>query len=147
MILLCHTALRTLNSIFSCPLIPFFSHRFPQNSLGPSGPNSTTTHDLTGALVREAGSSPAPAFMASLQQGFQELSPGQAEQLRADISTLKSNYRRTTVSTATAHTRMRHTLRPHLCRRSSCALTSARSRATTTGRPSVPQPHTRMHSL
>ncbi|KAG5264755.1 hypothetical protein AALO_G00257690 [Alosa alosa] len=64
------------------------------NSLGPSGPNSTGP-DLTGASVRETGPSPAPAFMASVQQGFQELNPEQVERLRADVCTLKSNYRRT----------------------------------------------------
>lgn len=79
---------------------------FPQISLGPSGPNSSGL-DLTGASARETGPSPLPAFMATVQQGFQELNAEQVERLRADVGTLKSNYRRTPVSSTHTHA---HTL-------------------------------------
>ncbi|MBN3298078.1 PEX1 factor, partial [Amia calva] len=62
------------------------------NSQCLSGPNSMT-HDLTGTSLRDPGSSQAPVFMASLQEGFQELGHEQIERLRAEIGHLKSNYR------------------------------------------------------
>ncbi|XP_030644776.1 peroxisomal ATPase PEX1 [Chanos chanos] len=63
------------------------------NSQCLSGPNSTT-HELTGTSVRDMGCCHAPALMASLQDGFQELSHEQTERLRADINNIKNNYRR-----------------------------------------------------
>ncbi|XP_036372199.1 peroxisome biogenesis factor 1 [Megalops cyprinoides] len=62
------------------------------NSQCLSGPNSMT-HDLTGASLRDPGCSHTPVFMASLQEGFQELSHEQLERLRTDIANIKSNYR------------------------------------------------------
>ncbi|KAJ8403121.1 hypothetical protein AAFF_G00360370 [Aldrovandia affinis] len=62
------------------------------NSQCLSGPNSTT-HELTGASLRDPSCSHTPLFMASLQEGYQELSHEQLERLRADIANIKSNYR------------------------------------------------------
>ncbi|XP_015213585.2 peroxisomal ATPase PEX1 [Lepisosteus oculatus] len=62
------------------------------NSQCLSGPNSMT-HDITGASLRDMASSQTPAFMASLQEGFQELSHEQLDRLRAEISSIKANYR------------------------------------------------------
>uniref|UniRef100_A0A4W5R945 Peroxisomal ATPase PEX1 n=1 Tax=Hucho hucho TaxID=62062 RepID=A0A4W5R945_9TELE len=67
------------------------------NSQGVSGPNS---NDLTGASVRDPGCSHPPAYMSSLQDGYEELSHEQLERLRLEISNIKSNYRRATVSTS-----------------------------------------------
>lgn len=64
----------------------------PQNSQCPSGPNSTT-HELTGASLREPGSSSVPAFMAALQDGFQELGPEQLEGLRVEVADIKASLR------------------------------------------------------
>ncbi|CAB1350736.1 unnamed protein product [Coregonus sp. 'balchen'] len=61
------------------------------NSQGISGPNS---NDLTGASVRDC--SHPPAYMSSLQDGYEELSHEQLERLRLEISNIKSNYRRAT---------------------------------------------------
>uniref|UniRef100_A0A8C9U3X6 Peroxisomal ATPase PEX1 n=1 Tax=Scleropages formosus TaxID=113540 RepID=A0A8C9U3X6_SCLFO len=55
-----------------------------------SGPNSVT-HDLTGASLRDPGNLAAPAFMASLQEGFQELSQEKLERLRTEISCIKKD--------------------------------------------------------
>uniref|UniRef100_A0A4W5R9B8 Peroxisomal ATPase PEX1 n=1 Tax=Hucho hucho TaxID=62062 RepID=A0A4W5R9B8_9TELE len=65
------------------------------NSQGVSGPNS---NDLTGASVRDPGCSHPPAYMSSLQDGYEELSHEQLERLRLEISNIKSNYRRATDS-------------------------------------------------
>lgn len=65
------------------------------NSQCLSGPNSTAP-DLTGASVRDPSSCHAPVFMSCLQQGFQELSHEQSERLRAEVSTVKNSYRKTT---------------------------------------------------
>uniref|UniRef100_A0A8C7M6J6 Peroxisomal ATPase PEX1 n=1 Tax=Oncorhynchus kisutch TaxID=8019 RepID=A0A8C7M6J6_ONCKI len=63
------------------------------NSQGVSGPNS---NDLTGASVRDPGFSHPPAYMSSLQDGYEELSHEQLDRLRLEISNIKSNYRRAT---------------------------------------------------
>ncbi|KAG9355439.1 hypothetical protein JZ751_000277 [Albula glossodonta] len=62
------------------------------NSQCLSGPNSMT-HDLTGASLRDPSCSHTPVFMASLQEGYQELSHEQLERLRTDIANIKTNYR------------------------------------------------------
>ncbi|KAL4629882.1 peroxisome biogenesis factor 1 isoform X3 [Arapaima gigas] len=62
------------------------------NSQCLSGPNSVT-HDLTGASLRDSGNLAAPAFMASLQEGYQELNHEQLENLRAEINCIKTNIR------------------------------------------------------
>lgn len=56
------------------------------------------THELTGTSVRDPGGSQLPVYMASLQDGYEELGQEQLERLRQDISNIKSNYRRATVS-------------------------------------------------
>nr|XP_014347945.1 PREDICTED: peroxisome biogenesis factor 1 [Latimeria chalumnae] len=66
------------------------------NSQCQSGPNSMT-HELTGTSIRDTVSSHPPAFMASLQEGFQELSQEQMEQLRAEIGTIKANCKNRTM--------------------------------------------------
>ncbi|TKS88479.1 Peroxisome biogenesis factor 1 [Collichthys lucidus] len=67
------------------------------NSLCVSGPNSMT-HDLTRASARDPGGSLPPAYMSSIQSGYEELSPEQLERLQQDISNIKNNYRRANVS-------------------------------------------------
>ncbi|XP_064204357.1 peroxisome biogenesis factor 1 isoform X3 [Anguilla rostrata] len=62
------------------------------NSQCLSGPNSVT-HDLTGASLRDPSCYHTPVFMASLQEGYQELSHEQLELLRTDIASIKTNYR------------------------------------------------------
>ncbi|KAM3857900.1 peroxisomal ATPase PEX1 [Diretmus argenteus] len=62
------------------------------NSQCVSEPNSLT--QLTGASAREPGSSLPPAYMSSLQNGYEELGQEQLERLLQDINTIKSNYRR-----------------------------------------------------
>ncbi|XP_043923611.1 peroxisome biogenesis factor 1 [Protopterus annectens] len=62
------------------------------NSQCRSGPNSVT-HDLTGTSLRDISSSQSLAFMASLQEGFQELNQEQTERLRAEINIIKANFR------------------------------------------------------
>uniref|UniRef100_A0A674EA46 Peroxisomal ATPase PEX1 n=1 Tax=Salmo trutta TaxID=8032 RepID=A0A674EA46_SALTR len=56
------------------------------NSQGVSGPNS---NDLTGASVRDPGFSHPPAYMSSLQDGYEELSHEQLDRLRLEISNIK----------------------------------------------------------
>ncbi|XP_029298959.1 peroxisomal ATPase PEX1 isoform X2 [Cottoperca gobio] len=63
------------------------------NSQCVSGPNSMT-HDLTRASGREPGGSLPPAYMSSLQSGYEELGPEQLERLQQDINNIKNNYRR-----------------------------------------------------
>ncbi|XP_056153950.1 peroxisome biogenesis factor 1 [Lampris incognitus] len=58
-----------------------------------SGPNSMT-HDLTGASLHGPGGSLPPAYMSSLQNGYEELGQEQMERLLQDINRIKSNYRR-----------------------------------------------------
>ncbi|XP_072532192.1 peroxisomal ATPase PEX1 isoform X2 [Salminus brasiliensis] len=55
---------------------------------------NSITHDLTGTSVRDPSCLHCPVVMSSLQEGFQEQSNEQAERLRADLNTIKSNYRR-----------------------------------------------------
>ncbi|CAK6949536.1 peroxisome biogenesis factor 1 [Scomber scombrus] len=63
------------------------------NSHCVSGPNSMI-HDFTGVSVRDPGSSLPPAYMSSLQSGYEELGPEQLERLQQDINNIKNNYRR-----------------------------------------------------
>ncbi|XP_071776236.2 peroxisomal ATPase PEX1 [Centroberyx gerrardi] len=63
------------------------------NSQCVSGPSSMT-HDLTGASVRDPGSSLPPAYMSALQNGYEELGQEQLERLLQDINNIKSNCRR-----------------------------------------------------
>uniref|UniRef100_A0AAY4EJG9 Peroxisomal ATPase PEX1 n=1 Tax=Denticeps clupeoides TaxID=299321 RepID=A0AAY4EJG9_9TELE len=65
------------------------------NSRCLSGPSSTG-HDLTGTSMRDPGVSLAPAFMPSVQRGYQELGAEQTERLQDEINNIKSNYRRPT---------------------------------------------------
>ncbi|XP_044027197.1 peroxisome biogenesis factor 1 isoform X2 [Siniperca chuatsi] len=64
------------------------------NSQCVSGPNSMS-HDFTRASVRDPGGSLPPAYMSSLQSGYEELGPEQLEHLQQDINNIKNNYRRT----------------------------------------------------
>ncbi|MGH0142184.1 UNVERIFIED_CONTAM: hypothetical protein FKN15_052238 [Acipenser sinensis] len=57
-----------------------------------SGPNSMN-HEITGASLRDVVSCHMPVLMSSLQEGYHELNQEQAEQLRAEISNIRSNYR------------------------------------------------------
>lgn len=56
------------------------------------------THDFTGASVCDPSSSLPPAYMSSLQSGYEELGPEQLERLQQDINNIKNNYRRANVS-------------------------------------------------
>uniref|UniRef100_A0A8C4IA62 Peroxisomal ATPase PEX1 n=1 Tax=Dicentrarchus labrax TaxID=13489 RepID=A0A8C4IA62_DICLA len=67
------------------------------NSQCVSGPNSMT-HDFTRASIRDPGGSLPPAYMSSLQSGYEELGLEQLERLQQDISNIKNNYKRTNVS-------------------------------------------------
>ncbi|XP_061598597.1 peroxisome biogenesis factor 1 [Cololabis saira] len=64
-----------------------------QNSQYISGPNSMT-HDLAGGSVREPVSALPPAYMSSIQAGYQELHPDQLDRLQQNINYIKNNYRR-----------------------------------------------------
>nr|XP_060638244.1 peroxisomal ATPase PEX1 [Anolis sagrei ordinatus] len=57
-----------------------------------SGPNSLS-HDLTSISLKDLVSSQPPLLRTTLQEGYQELSQEQIEQLRAEINTIKANYR------------------------------------------------------
>ncbi|CAJ1084002.1 peroxisome biogenesis factor 1 [Xyrichtys novacula] len=57
-----------------------------------SGPNSMT-HDCTKPGFRDPSCSVPPAFMSSLQSGFEELGPEQLERLQEDIKSIKNSYR------------------------------------------------------
>ncbi|XP_034560407.1 peroxisome biogenesis factor 1 [Notolabrus celidotus] len=59
-----------------------------------SGQNSMT-HDCTRPGARDPGGSVTPAFMSSLQSGFEELGVEQLERLQEDIKNIKNNSRRT----------------------------------------------------
>ncbi|XP_067859344.1 peroxisome biogenesis factor 1 isoform X2 [Heptranchias perlo] len=61
-----------------------------QNSQCLSGPNSMT-HDHTITSVRDTISSHPPAYMLSLQEGYQELTQEQVEHLRFELNIIKSN--------------------------------------------------------
>ncbi|KAG9279784.1 peroxisome biogenesis factor 1 [Astyanax mexicanus] len=54
---------------------------------------NSITHDLTGTSVRDLSCLHVPVVMSSVQEGFQEQSHEQAERLRADLNTIKNNYR------------------------------------------------------
>uniref|UniRef100_A0A4W6CWC0 Peroxisomal ATPase PEX1 n=1 Tax=Lates calcarifer TaxID=8187 RepID=A0A4W6CWC0_LATCA len=69
------------------------------NSQCISGPSSMT-QDCTGASVRDTGGSLPPAYMSSLQSGYEELSPEQLERLQQDINNIKNNYRRGNVTSS-----------------------------------------------
>ncbi|XP_020487237.2 peroxisome biogenesis factor 1 [Labrus bergylta] len=73
-----------------------------QNSQGVSGTNSTT-HDSSRLGVRDPGSSAPPAYMSSLQSGYEELAPEQLERLQQDMKTIKNNYRRTNEESVRVH--------------------------------------------
>ncbi|XP_053117738.1 peroxisomal ATPase PEX1 isoform X2 [Hemicordylus capensis] len=57
-----------------------------------SGPNSIN-HDLTNLSLKDLVSSQPPALRTALQEGYQELSQEQIEQLRAEINAIKANFR------------------------------------------------------
>ncbi|KAM9838240.1 peroxisomal ATPase PEX1 [Aulostomus maculatus] len=63
------------------------------NSRCASGPNSMT-QDFPGASTRDPGSSLPPAYMMSLQSGYEDLNPEQLERLQQDINNIKNNHRR-----------------------------------------------------
>ncbi|XP_047461452.1 peroxisome biogenesis factor 1 [Mugil cephalus] len=63
------------------------------NSRSASGPNSMT-HDFTGASLRDPVSSLPPAYMSSIQSGYEELSPDQLERLQQQVNNIKNSYRR-----------------------------------------------------
>ncbi|KAK5855166.1 hypothetical protein PBY51_005297 [Eleginops maclovinus] len=62
------------------------------NSQCVSGPNSMT-QDLTRASCRDPAGPLPPAFMSSLQSGYEELGPEQLERLQQDLHNIKNNYR------------------------------------------------------
>ncbi|TSK31456.1 Peroxisome biogenesis factor 1 [Bagarius yarrelli] len=80
-------------------------HRSPSelNSQCISVPNSTT-HELTGASVRDVTYLRGPVLMSSVQQGFQELNSEQSERLRADLSIIKSSYNKSSEDTSLGQT-------------------------------------------
>lgn len=55
-------------------------------------------HDLMRASAREPGTSVPPAYMSSLQSGYEELSVEQLERLQQDINNIKKNHKRGSVS-------------------------------------------------
>ncbi|XP_060104473.1 peroxisomal ATPase PEX1 [Heteronotia binoei] len=57
-----------------------------------SGPNSIN-QDLTSLSLKDLVSSQPLVLRTTLQEGYQELNQEQIEQLRAEISTIKANYR------------------------------------------------------
>ncbi|XP_034455813.1 peroxisome biogenesis factor 1 isoform X2 [Hippoglossus hippoglossus] len=63
------------------------------NSQCVSGPSSMT-QDCVGASARDPSGSVPPAYMSSLQRGYEELSPEQLERLQQDVNSIKNNYRR-----------------------------------------------------
>uniref|UniRef100_A0A3B5ALH1 Peroxisomal ATPase PEX1 n=1 Tax=Stegastes partitus TaxID=144197 RepID=A0A3B5ALH1_9TELE len=67
------------------------------NSQCASRPNSMT-HDFTGGSVRDPVSSVPPAYMSSLQSGYEELGPEQLERLQQDVNSIKNSYRRQSTS-------------------------------------------------
>ncbi|KAM6974793.1 peroxisomal ATPase PEX1 [Tautogolabrus adspersus] len=73
-----------------------------QNSQYTSGPNSMT-HDSTRLGVRDPGCSVPPAYMSSLQSGYEELAPEQLERLQQDMKNIKNNYRRTNEECVRVH--------------------------------------------
>ncbi|TDH04227.1 hypothetical protein EPR50_G00149680 [Perca flavescens] len=71
------------------------------NSQCVSGPNSMS-HDLR-ATGREPGGSLPPAYMSSLQSGYQDLGPEHLERLQQDINNIKNNYRRANEEAVRVH--------------------------------------------
>uniref|UniRef100_A0A669ESA8 Peroxisomal ATPase PEX1 n=1 Tax=Oreochromis niloticus TaxID=8128 RepID=A0A669ESA8_ORENI len=67
------------------------------NSQCISGPSSMNT-DFTGGSVCDHASSVNPAYMPSLQRGYEELGREQLERLQQEINNIKSNYRKANVS-------------------------------------------------
>uniref|UniRef100_A0A7N8WQH4 Peroxisomal ATPase PEX1 n=1 Tax=Mastacembelus armatus TaxID=205130 RepID=A0A7N8WQH4_9TELE len=67
------------------------------NSQCISGPDSMT-HDCTGTSVRDHAGSLPPAYMFSLQTGYEELGLEELDRLQQDINNIKNNCRRTNVS-------------------------------------------------
>ncbi|KAM6899312.1 peroxisomal ATPase PEX1 [Xenentodon cancila] len=63
-----------------------------QNSQHISGHNSVT-HDFAGESVREPVSALPPAYMSSIQTGYEELHPEQLGRLQQNINNIKNNYR------------------------------------------------------
>uniref|UniRef100_A0A665WKC9 Peroxisomal ATPase PEX1 n=1 Tax=Echeneis naucrates TaxID=173247 RepID=A0A665WKC9_ECHNA len=59
---------------------------------------NSMTQDCTGASFRDTGGSFPPAYMSSLQNGYEELSPEQLERLQQNVNDIKNNYRRANVS-------------------------------------------------
>ncbi|XP_072226452.1 peroxisomal ATPase PEX1 [Leuresthes tenuis] len=57
-----------------------------------SGPNSTT-HDFMGGSACEPVTTFPPAYMSSIQNGYEELAPEELERIQQDISNIKNNYR------------------------------------------------------
>lgn len=56
------------------------------------------TQDCARASSREPGGSLPPAYMPSIQSGFEELGAEQLEQLQREVKVIKNNYRRGKVS-------------------------------------------------
>ncbi|XP_031585150.1 peroxisome biogenesis factor 1 [Oreochromis aureus] len=72
------------------------------NSQCVSGPSSMNT-DFTGGSVRDHASSVNPAYMPSLQRGYEELGREQLERLQQEINNIKSNYRKANEECAYVH--------------------------------------------
>ncbi|CAN9503985.1 unnamed protein product [Ophioblennius macclurei] len=72
------------------------------NSRCVSGPNSGN-HDFAAAPAREPITSATPAYMPSIQRGFEELSPEQLERLQENVNTIKKNHKRVNKETVSAH--------------------------------------------
>lgn len=82
--------------IFVCVFLPPIL-LLKQNSQCVSGPSSMNT-DFTGGSVCDHASSVNPAYMPSLQRGYEELGREQLERLQQEINNIKSNYRKANVS-------------------------------------------------
>lgn len=52
------------------------------------------TQDCVRVSAHDPGSSLPPAYMQSIQSGFEELGAEQLEQLQRDVNVIKNNYRR-----------------------------------------------------
>ncbi|XP_029369556.1 peroxisomal ATPase PEX1 isoform X2 [Echeneis naucrates] len=64
---------------------------------------NSMTQDCTGASFRDTGGSFPPAYMSSLQNGYEELSPEQLERLQQNVNDIKNNYRRANEECAPVH--------------------------------------------
>ncbi|XP_029976801.1 peroxisomal ATPase PEX1 [Salarias fasciatus] len=67
-----------------------------------SGPNSGNL-DFTAAPARDPVSSAPPAYMPSIQRGFEELSPEQLERLQETVNTIKKNHKRANKEPVSVH--------------------------------------------